>query len=130
MFDILYIDKEKNEYVSLADVCSGQMDVRSHESYWSSCFGEMGDTDLELPELLVHDANHVVALPIRDRIHENISMHPNGVFRREERVFVLTGSVQDGNIVVHAIMRDLLEMRVLHCWIVWLDEVIVDILDY
>lgn len=56
-------------------------------------------------------------------------MHADGVFRGEERVLVLASSVDDGDIILDALMGDLLEMGGLHSGIIWLDELVVDKLD-
>jgi len=56
-------------------------------------------------------------------------MHADGVFWREERVLVLAGGVDDGDIVLDALVGDLLEVGCLHGRVIWLDELVVDELD-
>ena len=56
-------------------------------------------------------------------------MHADGVFGGEERVLVLTGGVDDGDIVLDTFMGDLLEVGGLHSGVIWFDELVVDKLD-
>lgn len=87
---------------------------------------EIVGTDLEVLELFVDDLDHVKALTRGDGVDENIAMHADGVFRGEERVFVLASGVDDGDIVFDALVRDLLEVGCLHGRVIGLDELVVD----
>ena len=86
-------------------------------------------THLEVLELFVDDLDHVKALTRGDRVDEDLAMHADGMFGGEERVLVLTGGVDDGDIVLDTFMGDLLEVGGLHSWVIWLDELVVDKLD-
>jgi hypothetical protein len=90
---------------------------------------EIGGPHLEVLELFVDDLDHVKALTRGDRVDEDIAVHANGVFGGEERVLVLAGSVDDGDIVLDALVGDLLEVGCLHGRVIWLNELIVDKLD-
>jgi len=56
-------------------------------------------------------------------------MHADCVFGGEERVLVLTGGVDNGDIILDALVGDLLEVGRLHGRVIWLDELVVDELD-
>jgi len=96
----------------------------SHANEW-----EIEGPYLEVLELFVDDLDHVKALTRGDRVDEDIAMHANGVFGGEERVLVLASGVDDGDIILDAIVGDLLEVGCLHGWVIGLDEEIIDKLD-
>lgn len=83
-------------------------------------------TYLEVFQLFINDSNHLKALTIRDRVHENVTMNADGMFGRKERVFVLSGCVDYRNIIVFALVRDLFLIWVFDCRIVWLHEMVFD----
>lgn len=87
---------------------------------------EVNITYLEIFQLLINDSNHLKALTIGDRVHENVSMNTNGVLGGKERVFVLSSRVDYRNIIVDTLVRDLFLIGVFDGWVVWLHKVIFD----
>lgn len=77
---------------------------------------------MEVLEFLVDNPNHVKAMSVVDRVDEDVTVDTDGIFGRKERVLVLAGGVDDGDVVFNILVVDLFEIGLFNGRVIWFDE--------
>ena len=80
-------------------------------------------------DLVVDSLDHVEAITRGDAVDEHVAVNANGVFRIEDRVLILAGSVDDVAVVFLASVRDGLLEDVFDSGVVRVDKSVLDISD-
>lgn len=82
-----------------------------------------------IKDLVVYGLDHVEAVTGCDAVDEHVAVNANGVFGVEDRVFVLTSSVDDIAVIFLTLVSDGLLEDVLDGRVVGVDEGVFDVAD-